>query len=77
MTALNYIASAVLRHGAQQTLLHRHVANNVDVSEYFIGYTWYKVRISCDKGCFAGRTAKRDSSITMGYSGSTSWYFHV
>ena len=33
MTALKYIASAVLRRGAQKSLLHRHVDNNVDMSE--------------------------------------------
>ena len=66
MTALKYIASAVLRRGAQKSLLHRHVDNNVDMTEYFIGYTWCKVRISRDKGCFAGRIAERDNSIVMG-----------
>ena len=35
MTALIYIASAVLCRGAQKSLLHRHVDNNVDMPEQF------------------------------------------
>ena len=65
MTALKYIASAVLRRAAQKLLLHRRVDNNVDMSERFIGYTWCKVRISRDKGCFAGRTGDRDNKIIV------------
>ena len=66
MTALKYMASAVLRSGAQKLLLHRHADNNVDESEQFIGYTWCIVRISRDKGCFAGRTGERDNNINVG-----------
>ena len=67
MTALKYIASsAVLRRGPQKLLLHRHVDNDVDMSEQFKGYTWCKVQISRDKDCFAGRTGERDNNIVVG-----------
>ena len=42
------------------------------MSVQLIGCTWCKVLISRDKGCFAGRIGKRDNSIFMGQSGSTS-----
>ena len=60
MTALKYITSAVLPRGTPNSLLHRHVDNNVDISEQFKGYTWWEVRISRDKGCLAGREAEKD-----------------
>ena len=48
ITALKYITSVVLRRGAPKSLLHRHVDNNVDISEQFKGYTWWEVRIARD-----------------------------
>ena len=52
--------------GRKNLLLRRDVDNNVDISEQFIGCTWCKVRISRDKGCFAGREAERDKSKICG-----------
>ena len=40
MAALKYITSAVLRRGASKSLLHRHIDNNVDISEQFKWYTY-------------------------------------
>ena len=77
MTALKYIPSTVLRRGAQKLLLHRHVDNNVDMSEQFMGYTWCKVRISRDKGCFAGWTGERNNNIILGKVDQRVWSFHV
>ena len=57
-----YIGRAVLRHGAQKSLLRRHVDNDVGISEQFIGCTWCAVRLSRGKGCFAGRAGKMDNS---------------
>ena len=62
----------VLRRGAQKSLLHRRIDNNVQMSVQLIGCTWCKVLISRDKGCFAGWIGKRGDSIFMGRSGSTS-----
>ena len=73
MTALKYITSAVLRRGAPKSLLHRHVDNNVDISKQCKGYTWWEVRISRDKGCFAGREAERDKSKICGIKW-TNWF---
>ena len=43
----------VLRREAQKSLLHRLEDNNVDMSVQFMAYTWWKVRISRDKGALA------------------------
>ena len=59
----------------KKPLLHRRVDDSIDTSVQFMGYSWCKVRISRDKGYFAGRTGERDNSIIMGYSGSTSLVF--
>ena len=65
----------VLRRGAQKSLLHRHVDNNVDTSVQVMRGTWCKVRFLRDRDCFAWRTVGKDKSIIMGYSGSTDLVF--
>ena len=60
MTALKIYRRCSITPWGAKHLLHRHVDNNVDMPEQFIiGYNWSKVRISRDKGCFAGRTGER------------------
>ena len=66
MTALKIYRQCRIAPWSAKSLLRRHVDNNVDISEQFIGYTWCEVRISRDKGCFAGRQAERDQSKFCG-----------
>ena len=66
MTASKIYRQCSISPWGSKTLLHQHVDNNVDMSEQFIGYTWCKVRIARDKGCFAGWTGERDTNTIVG-----------
>ena len=58
MTALKIYRPCRIAPWSAKSLLRRHVDNNVDISEQFIGCTWCALRISRGKGCFAGRAEK-------------------